>query len=245
MTKLVELSNSAEVHVRSRVPGIVNPIFNLYKQPTIVNSVGTVRRMRADLGEGTSLSFSHTVNEGDKRLLIVTFSTQNDCTISTVNWNGTSLTNLVRIQGSTNIANSVWYLINPEVGTYNISFTMNIESYGVAGAICFSNVNQSIPFESYTTAMVNQGTSTPTITVNNSTSTNLVFGCMAHNGRFLQNSSYDMDQLYRDSHAGNSWEWTNAAASKDGDSGGVTFGWDIEMSYDNTQSAIIAMPLRR
>ena len=109
-----------------------------------------------------TLEWNHTIGGSNDRLLLVgvNLRTSSGGSINTVKYNGINLTRLGiedNIGGSVNpTGNSLWYLLNPPSGTYPIQVSANTSLTISAGAVSFSNVNQSVPFG---TPVVNKGTS--------------------------------------------------------------------------------------
>jgi hypothetical protein len=106
----------------------------------------------------TFLSLSHTVGNGNDRILIVGIvgedDNANDLTISSIDFAGITLdlmpnSDEIAGVGSGNdriVKSELYYLLNPPSGTenINITYTGNI-SKGCAGAISLENVEQKIP----------------------------------------------------------------------------------------------------
>lgn len=111
--------------------------------PSIVStSTGTTGTSTA-----TSLTWQHT-HLGTNGLLVVQVSTQQDQTISGVTFNGDALTQSItetRVTG--NLRVETWYLINPDLGTYDIIVTMSGAAYITGAGISFNGVNQSTPID--------------------------------------------------------------------------------------------------
>lgn len=73
------------------------------------------------LGFITSTSISFTVGSGSNRLLVVGISSSNVNAATNVQWNGTPLTKATT--ATSNYGCSIWYLIAPVSGSFNVTFT--------------------------------------------------------------------------------------------------------------------------
>jgi hypothetical protein len=101
----------------------------------------------------TSDYWSHTTNDNNNRILIVSYSYENDdatpTTISTVEYGGSSLTQIRRDEadgGTYHEFSELWYLLNPPIGSHNIYVNFSATCRGGAGgAITAYNVNQKAP----------------------------------------------------------------------------------------------------
>jgi hypothetical protein len=106
----------------------------------------------------SSYSFSHTVTDADNQVLVVIVHGQNDqsgsdpINVDSVTFNGDSMTKQIEVdQNHPTTTNrdkvtSVFTLINPDAGTYNVSVTLdgNTDDH-LATAMTFSGVDQSTP----------------------------------------------------------------------------------------------------
>lgn len=102
-----------------------------------------------------SITWSHTVVAGASRLLIVGVSWRSDDgqTVSSVSYAGQPMTPVVdRSQpaaatGAARVTVQIFRLIDPPVGTANVSVTLSATARVVGGAIGLSGVNQAAPIE--------------------------------------------------------------------------------------------------
>jgi FlaG/FlaF family flagellin (archaellin) len=103
--------------------------------------------------EYTYDSWSHTTNDNNDRILIVSYAYENDdaipTTISTVEYNGSSLTQIRQDkadEGTSHEFSELWYLLNPPTGSHNIFVNFSATCRGGAGgAITAYNVSQKAP----------------------------------------------------------------------------------------------------
>jgi hypothetical protein len=98
----------------------------------------------------TSVSFPHTIGNGNNRLLMVTISTRPNVP-SNVKYGGVAMTSLGVFTNSNPIASlrprvEFFYLKNPPTGTANVTY--NVTAGSVAGSVSFSGVYQPVPFGS-------------------------------------------------------------------------------------------------
>jgi len=101
----------------------------------------------------SSFSWQQTVSNVSNRLLVVVVASGTG-TASGVTFNGTALTwkagaandGVEQTYNATGVFVSLWYLVNPPVGTYDVVVTMSgsVASAGGIGAL-YQNVNQTTP----------------------------------------------------------------------------------------------------
>ena len=102
-----------------------------------------------------NLTWSHTVTtSGSNRLLIVGVTIRNnfDQTVSSVTYNGTSMTSIGSVTNGSNVRVEMFYLTNPAAGAHNVVVNVTGNpSYPkfIAGAMSFTNVNQSTPLGAF------------------------------------------------------------------------------------------------
>jgi hypothetical protein len=103
----------------------------------------------------TTLSWSHTVGAGSNRILVVGVALANGSsqTVSSVEYNGDSLTFIGSKENGTNVRVELWFLLAPDVGLDNtIDITLDGSADIAAGAVTFTGVNQTTPFDSFASA---------------------------------------------------------------------------------------------
>lgn len=98
---------------------------------------------------GSELTISHTVASGDSRLIAVTVLLRDSTiTVDQVQWNGTNLTRARQdVNTSAGLTSEVWYLIAPEVGTYNITVQISANDQLRAYVVDFTGVAQVSPVD--------------------------------------------------------------------------------------------------
>jgi len=94
----------------------------------------------------SSFNLSITVGAYNDRCLVLTFGNGQDI-ISSATFNGKSFTKVIRSVENDGNAGEIWYLVNPDVGTYNIAVTLNgtTDDRALAGAVSLYNVDQVSP----------------------------------------------------------------------------------------------------
>ena len=113
----------------------------------------------------SSLSWSHTVGNGNNRLLVVTISTSRGGsasvppTISSITYNNIAMTlgpnNAYTSTTNPQVRSYIYYLVNPPSGSHTIQVSLSGTSgstYAVGGAVSYSNVNQSSPMQTQNTS---------------------------------------------------------------------------------------------
>ena len=131
---------------------------------------------------------SVTVPSGNNRLLMVAVcykpvdSSADVDDVTSVSWNGQSLTRVGFQINSTYAGVSYWYLVNPAVTTSNVDVKLSgSTTYAIAGAIPFSGVSQSTPFGSMASTRNGSQTGSTIATVTQTATTasgEYVFGAM-------------------------------------------------------------------
>ncbi len=98
---------------------------------------------------GNTLVFSHTVGLGVDRVLVVGVSIYNaNKTVASLTYGGLPLTQIGFLDGGTGNNDrrmEMWMLVNPPVGTADVSITMSSGAKLVAGATSFFGVNTATP----------------------------------------------------------------------------------------------------
>ena len=180
---------------------------------------------------------SHTVS-GSNRLLLVGVtlwpSTMGD-TVTSVTWNGTSLTKITHAQAGSSIRTELWKLLAPATGTYNIVVTYTRALNCTVGAISFTGVNQSDP---YRAASTGTGASTSaSITVASATGEMVLSVAGAGTGNYNFTSF-----------SGDTERWNLSSATYPKGAGGTTAGAvSVTATHglaNNNSWAIIGLPIK-
>ncbi len=96
----------------------------------------------------TSVSFPHTIGNGNNRLLVVSISTRPNAPTN-VKYGGISMISagaFMNLGAAPRPRVEFFYLLNPPTGTANVTY--NITAGSVAGSTSFSGVYQPVPFGS-------------------------------------------------------------------------------------------------
>jgi trimeric autotransporter adhesin len=93
----------------------------------------------------TTLTWSHTVNAGSNRVLIVGLSIDNGSTATGVTYGGQAMTLVGRTVSAGNGTIELWSLVAPTVGTANIVASIGTAEKVVGGAASFDGVDQATP----------------------------------------------------------------------------------------------------
>jgi hypothetical protein len=132
-------------------------------QATVAVDPNTSGFCEQDSGATNTCTFSQTINNNTNRLLTVQVSPLDATAVSSVTFNGQSLTKLdSSING--NAEADIWYLINPPATTANVVVTLAANKQFNAGAIAFYNVDQTTPFGTVFKSTGNSGTASTTVT---------------------------------------------------------------------------------
>jgi hypothetical protein len=112
--------------------------------PALAGGIVFDAQSSADSGD-TALTWSHTTSTGSDRLLVVGCSIRGGVSISTVTYNGDSLTYIRADQSGSDARSELWYMVAPDSGTYDIVVTKSTNQSTVCGATTWTGVNQSTP----------------------------------------------------------------------------------------------------
>ena len=204
---------------------------------TVSNSVG------AAVG---SVSWQHTINDNPNRILIVGVTTVSigSAQPSSVTFNGIPLKNASSSNCYLGLAcnATMWYLVNPPIGTYTISASFS--GFGLeAGAASYYNVDTTNPFSKITTGA---GTTSSTnyntnMTVAGTTSSDVLVdviaaawsGCGGTSTVTAVSPQSSAWQLY-DNTGSNCL--INAGSSKQGSAGSTSLSWNIRRGSTGTLS---------
>lgn len=117
----------------------------------------------------TSLTISKTVGSGTGKILIVGVAIRNAAseTVTSITFNGISLSLLSAVPNGVSVSTEMWYLKNPPSVTANIVVTVSAGARFVVGAASFFGVHQSSTFG--TTATATGSTQLATVDVTSAT----------------------------------------------------------------------------
>lgn len=114
------------------------------------------------------LTWSHTVGAGNNRLLMVFISTRalTGHDVASVTYDNTPLTRLgIGQAGAGDLPRvETWYLLNPPTGINDVKVTLYAPDYPSAGAISFTGVNQTAPFDTWSSSSGTSTTASLTVT---------------------------------------------------------------------------------
>ena len=139
-------------------------------------SIGTPSTGTSSTG-GQTLTFSHTVAEGSKRVLIVGAAavdgSSSNFPVTGVTYGGVAMT-LVDSRTATGVAQdvtaSLWILVNPAVGTADVVATLNSSVVGRVGIACvFYNVDSSTPQDAAATGAGSYANTSSSINISTTT----------------------------------------------------------------------------
>jgi hypothetical protein len=139
------------------------------KNTTPVTSAVTSWNVTTASGAGTnSATWSHTIASGGggNRLLVVCVSVRALHSVQSITYSGVPLTNLTSVfvgSGGNVPRSEIWYLISPPLGTANIITTLTGSDYFECGAVNYTNVDQSAPFDSTVTGQGVSATASVTL----------------------------------------------------------------------------------
>lgn len=131
-------------------------------------SINNILDGNANASSLTLSNFVISSADGSGQIIVVGVTTDTDGTqvVNSIVRDTQNFVLLARSAGSGNKRTEIWYLTNPTPGTTNIVITANVANLMAAGAIGFSNVNQTTPFHANNT---NTGNGSPTVNVTTTT----------------------------------------------------------------------------
>jgi hypothetical protein len=106
------------------------------------------------VGEGTTLTWSHTVGSGMNSILIVGVSDRrSNRTVSGITYAGKGLQRAGFQNSGANITRlEIWYLLSPPAGTANVVVTLSGSAASVCGSASFFGVDQTTPMGAFLSA---------------------------------------------------------------------------------------------
>lgn len=129
-----------------------------------------------------SVTISHTTAGTNRLMLVGVGIDPHGESVSSVTYNGTSLTLIGRVEDSGSHSRvEIWSLVAPETGTHDVvvNLTGNGHNGVTVGVMTFSGVDQATPLENFTSAFGNSDTASATV---NSTPDDIVFGVVHVHG---------------------------------------------------------------
>ena len=131
------------------------------------------------LNNASNVTISYTNPSGTNQVLMVGVSAQQPAaSITSIKYNGVSLTKLVRYVNSSQSRVEIWYLKAPAIGTHSLVVTNSQGDNGVIGVMTFSGVNQVGTFDTYAAA---QGSGTTASVTASSATNDVVYSVTAFN----------------------------------------------------------------
>jgi prepilin-type N-terminal cleavage/methylation domain-containing protein len=170
------------------------------------------------------ITISHTTGSGSDRLMLVgvSINNNNNETVTSVIYNGTSLTKVGEINNSNDARTEIWSLIAPDTGTHNvvITFSATLNQEAVAGVVTFNGVDQTAPLGTFASVLADDST-TAALNIP-SDSGELVFGVV----------SVEYDAVTASSGQTEHWnigvpQTYGAGGTYAGASPNVTMSWDL------------------
>ena len=134
----------------------------------------------------SNCSFSHTVSSSENTLLIVGVAPKKLDVLSSVTYDGQSLTEIRTDVYSGVTETSLWYLLNPSTGSNTVTASLSEAGEVIIGAISFSLVNQTDAIYQHTGT--NGISSTPSINVDANCNTLIVSNLNTLDGPMSANS---------------------------------------------------------
>ncbi len=198
-------------------------------------------------GGVSNTTINHTTGTGLNRLMLVGISMERDApsniSVSSVTYGTQSLSLVGAAPESGEAMSQIWYLVAPNSGSgvVTVNFSGGDANDAIAiGVTTFTGVNQTTPYDAFTTST--DGSSPATITVNNSSSGDLIFAVISlDDARSItastsggQSELWDITQ-----NQGGTDGITGGACTKPGAAGSVSLSWTI--SDDGT--SMIAIPI--
>lgn len=185
---------------------------------------GNVTSLQTTAGVST-YSFNVTIASGDNCLVLLegNASGPGGTTVSSATYGGVSLT---QVPSSSAIQDefetSIWYLLNPAVGTASLAVTLNAaQGFIAAGAIPLIGVNTSVPLGTCTTNQSNT-TTNPLVTATGAGANDLYLGVTHNFNPFMSTAGANQTNQWSQQNIGNT---TSAMADSIPGSFSGAFSW--------------------
>lgn len=189
--------------------------------------------------DSSSHTWSHTVtSSGADRLLVVGVSFLDApaaTDVTSVTFNGDSLTEVGSVSQSSNCTAQIWRLVNPDTGTHTISVSFNQSAKARCGAVSYLNVNQSTPTGSFFSA--SGLNSSPSVTVTGVGKDELAIDTLAVKGNPTATVGAGQTQRWN---AAFSSDVRTAGSTEPGPTpgGNVTMSWSLSSSIEWALGAV-------
>lgn len=113
----------------------------------------------------TPRNTSHTVT-ADTNCLVVLIAHRGNRTVSSMTWNGDAMTQAgTYAQRGTTVGSSIWYRVNPDVGTFNLATALSSTDNTILACVNLSGVDTADPVGTTVTANNFDNTPPPSVTV--------------------------------------------------------------------------------
>lgn len=194
----------------------------------------------------SSFTWSHTVGSGSDRLLLVGISmSQNSgaTTVSTVTFNGQSLTRVASATDAGNIRAELWRLVAPPITTANVVVSLSANERPICGATSWTGVDQTTPLGTAATASgttSGSGTNQPSVDVS-SASNEVVHDVLAVDATNAVAVGAGQTQVWSQSSSGSVTTVRGAASTEPG-AATTTMSWSGVPN--STGWAIVGAPIR-
>jgi|GEM_PF-3163438 len=121
---------------------ITEPIEEQYEQVVFdfASSVGQ--------GDVASLSWEHTVGEGDNSILVVGVAARENANVVTATYAGQNLSK-INDQGSLDVRAELWYLLDPPEGSAQVVINLDRTQSVSAGSVSYFGIDQSNPINNH------------------------------------------------------------------------------------------------
>ena len=102
----------------------------------------------AGQGDVSSLSWEHTVGQGDNSVLVVGVATRGNANVESATYAGQELIK-INDQGSGDVRAEIWYLLDPPEGSGQVVINLDRTQSVSAGAVSYFGINQDNPINNY------------------------------------------------------------------------------------------------
>ena len=194
-------------------------------------------------GGQSSKTISHTTSSGNDRLMLVGVSINNDFfeTVTSVTYDGVSLTLVGTRQNDDDSRVEIWRLIAPPAGTANVvvNFSAGLDESAVIGVITFTGVDQTTPLGTFVSNIGNS--TTASVSVSSATGELVLDVVSAEDDEVEGSISAGSGQTqYWDLRGTSSPDLWGGGSTEPG-AGSVTMSWSVE---ESDQWAIGAVPIK-
>jgi len=202
-----------------------------------------------------SINWSHTIS-GTNRILIVGVSIRSSAaqtvtgiTYGTQTFPGSPTNPVVSVTNAGNVRVEQWYLLNPAIGTANVTVTLSANARIVGSSVSLTGINQVTPIDATSNPLTGTGDSTtPNVTVTTNSNGDWVIDTLAHRlsaaGAPTRTAGANQTSRWSNTvaNAANGVGGSGSTAGPQIPAGAVPMSWTLSNAQQWAQSAVALKP---